>query len=166
MGGVPKLLDSLATSFHFTAIEESQLDRDLPVWIVQGEWQRARLAGWLPDQKDAILAGKPADLRQLSPQVPDRVAIFIGRDDFFPYRIEYWRSSGKSGAGEGARASADADGTANARLVTVLELFEVQFDGVIENRQFDYNPGDLQPKDQTGPFLSNLGISEDGEAQP
>ena len=36
--------------------------------------------------------GSPADLNQLTPNVPHRVVLHVGCDDLFPYRIEYWRT--------------------------------------------------------------------------
>ena len=150
LGGLPRLLQSLETSFHFTSASESQLDR-VPVWTIEGRWTPEKLAELLPDQKEKILAGKGADVGKLPEQIPDRVILMVGRDDLFPYRIEYWRHS----AGNAKSPIEEAD-----KLLVVMELFEVQFGAPIDDRQFVYKPGDLEYADQTDAYLKSLGLSD------
>ena len=116
LGGLPRLLWSLRTSFRFAPPTENRLD-DLRIWTLDGQWNSSRLAMLLPDQKAAIDAGQPVDLSKLASQLPDRVVLRIGCDDLFPYRIEYWRREGK------AKDSSSAD---RGKLLVVVELYEVQ----------------------------------------
>ncbi|MBI3838086.1 MAG: hypothetical protein HY288_09150, partial [Planctomycetia bacterium] len=90
LGGLPKLLMNLESSFQFGPVAESRLD-SLQVWTVEGQWKPARLVQLLPDQKAKIEAGTAADTRNLAPNLPDCVVLHLGCDDLFPYRIEYWR---------------------------------------------------------------------------
>ena len=147
LGGLPKLLRNLDDSFFFTTVSETRLDR-VPVWSMQGSWEREKLIDMLPDQKDAILAGR-ADFSKLMDHLPDRVRILLGRDDLFPYRIEYWRNVTKKG-----------EKTGTPRLLVVMELFEIQLDGALDARLFVYQPGGLREQDQTAGYLKKLGLVE------
>ena len=159
LGGLPRLLWSLRTSFRFAPPTENRLD-DLHVWTLDGQWNSARLAMLLPDQKAAIDAGQPVDLSKLAPQLPDRVVLRIGCDDLFPYRIEYWRREGK------AKDSSSAD---RGKLLVVVELYEVQLGAALDPRQFVHHAGDLQPVDRTQAYLDRYGLDEvilPGASQP
>src|SRR5690606_29855932 len=91
LGGLPKLLVGLKEAFHFGEITESRLD-ERRGWTVEGQWNTAQLVRLLPHQAEAIDAGQPANLNDLTPNIPPRVVLHVGADDLFPYRIEYWRT--------------------------------------------------------------------------
>jgi hypothetical protein len=150
LGGLPKLLMNLESSFQFGPVAESRLDA-LQVWTVEGQWKPARLAQLLPDQKAKIDAGIAADTRNLAPNLPDRVVLHLGCDDLFPYRIEYWRR-------EPANKNARTDD--RGKLLSVLEMFEVQFGAAIDPTQFAYQPVGLSPIDRTQEFLDKFGLVE------
>jgi hypothetical protein len=149
LGGLPRMLDSIAGSFRFGTVGESRLE-DLSVFSIEGQWKQTLLAHFLPEQKEAIEAGKSADLTKLPANFPDRVIIHVGSDDFFPYRIEYWRAD--SGVGEGA----DHLG----RLILLVEFYEVRLGGAIDAGQFAFERGKLEPLDRTQEFLDKLGLEE------
>jgi len=149
LGGLPKLLDGLDGWFQFTLLEMAQLDR-LPVYRLEGQWKPARLPELLPDQKDKIKAGAAPDLGKLGKQLPDRVVLLVGRDDLFPYRIEYWRQPpAKKGQPAG-----------ESQLLLAMDLFEVQVGAAIDPRQFVYKPGVQQFTDETAKLLKSLGVEE------
>lgn len=158
LGGLPKLLKSLGDWYDFTTVEEGRLDR-LPVWVLRGKMQKEKLAILLPDQKDRILAGETPELDRMPRQVPDRVVLLIGRDDLFPYRLEYWRVL----PGEKKPLSLQKPVPFD-RMLLAMELFEVQFDVPLDRQQFVYNPGDLPKIDATLPFLQSLGLKDVVEA--
>jgi hypothetical protein len=83
--------------------------------------------------------------------MPDRVIVYVGCDDYFPYRIEYWRQ-------EGART--DASPTSGGRLLVVMELYEVRTDGPVDPRHFAFQVGEVQPVDKTGEYLERFGMEE------
>ncbi len=159
LGGLPKLTKSLADWYRFTSVEEGRLDR-FPVWILRGQLHDFHLAVLLPGQKDKILAGQPADLEKLPKQIPDRVVLMIGREDQFPYRLEFWRLL----PGEKKPLSLKKPPPVD-RLVLAMELFEVQLDVPLDPRQFIYSPGDLPVVDQTPSFLQSLGLKDVVEAK-
>jgi hypothetical protein len=150
LGGLPKLLMNLDSTFRFGPLAESRLDA-LPVWTLEGQWKRAKLAELLPAQKGAIEAGQAADTRNLPPNLPDCVVLHLGCDDLFPYVIEYWRSQ---------PADTSAKPSPRGKLLAVLEMFEVQFGATIDPGRFAYQPGALQPIDRTQEFLDKFGLEE------
>jgi hypothetical protein len=127
------------------------------VWSLQGEWDPTRLAEMLPDQKARLEAGQGADLSRLAPQVPERVTIMLGRDDLFPYRIEYARRQPVD------KKKPSASG--QMKQIVLLELFEVQLNVPVDPRLFVYNPGGLEPTDQTTTFLKSLRLDQTAEPE-
>ncbi len=154
LGGLPKLLAGLDGSFRFSSVAESRLE-ELRVWTLEGQWEPAKLAALLPDQKDAILAGGAVDLTKLAPNLPDRVVVHVGCDDLFPYRIEYWRGAA---GGKGAK-TAEAE-----KLLVLMELYEVRLGAPIDPQQFTLPRSPLKPVDRTQAYLDKLGLEEETPA--
>lgn len=150
LGGLPKLLASIESSFRFGPVVESRLD-DLRVWTLEGRWKPARLVEFLPDQKAAIESGAAVDLTKLAPNMPDRVTLHVGCDDLFSYRIEYWRA---------AAPTKNTKANDHGKLLTVMELYEVQLGVPIDPRQFAFAPGDVPFADRTQAFLEKLNLEE------
>jgi hypothetical protein len=100
----------------------------------------------MPDLKQAIESGANV---QLAPNMPDRVVVYVGCDDLFPYRVEYWRTD-----------VSDAPGTEQGRLLVVIEFYEVRLGGVLDPKLFACPQHDVQPTDQTDAFLEKLGLQE------
>jgi hypothetical protein len=147
LGGLPRLLRGLNANFQFTSAQRGQWGTQ-PVWRLEGGWRPALLARILPKQKEAIEQGQPVDLSRLPEQLPDRVVLYLGQDDLFPYRIEYCRTAGKK--------DGDTEGEATRDLVTV-ELYEVHMNIPLDPGQFIYSPGSVEFSDQTDAFLQAVG---------
>ena len=150
LGGLPALLTNLDAAFRFGPVAESRLG-DLPVWTLSGTWDKPKLLDLLPDQKVAIEAGQDVDLTKLPANLPDRVVLHVGCDDFFPYRLEYWRLE---------RSSKDGKVPDHDRMLVVMEFYEVQLGGAIDPREFVFRPSELQPVDRTQAFMEKLGLQE------
>jgi hypothetical protein len=145
LGGLPKLVASLSESFQFGPAQRSQLDK-LPVWAIEGEWKSATLARLLPDQKGAIESGSQPTLK---PNMPNRAVVYVGSDDWFPYRFEFWRRTSGATADDGGR------------LLMVMELYEVRLGGSVDERHFNFQPIEgLDPADRTPEFLERFGLEE------
>jgi hypothetical protein len=148
-GGLPKLLAALDKAFEFRAVakEKTKLLRlpELPMYKIRGQWRADRQAKWLPGQKDAIASGLPVDLTKLPPPIPDHVLVFLGRDDLFPYRIEYGRDDPKA--------------PERSRTLVAIDLDEVVFDVPIDSGEFTFDPGDAPVVDQTELYIQMLGSS-------
>lgn len=156
VGGLGKLLRGLYSNFEFQTVEPGQLAgmviengrtaNQLNVWKLSGQWNRQRLAAMLPQQSQQILAGQPVDLSRLAEPLPHCVEVHLGRDDLFPYRIDYFRNRVADRKGQG--------GVSKHPIVTV-EFIGVNWNP-IDRTSFVYNPGNLDMKDQTKEFLENL----------
>jgi hypothetical protein len=150
IGGLPKLLSSLAASFEFNRVRAAQLDT-LAVWQVEGGWRKEALANVLFEKKDQQKA-RAIDLAKLPKHLPQFVRLTLGRDDLFPYRIEYLQSTQAD--------PKQPDGLPAERALMVMELFEVQLDVAIPSRHFDFRPGNAPRTDQTAALLKSLGLKE------
>ena len=150
LGGLPKLLRSLDEHFEFEELTEHRLG-ELPVWRLRGGWKTKHLAVLLPDQKTALEAGQPANLKKLRAELPDEVVLYLGRDDLFPYRIDYCRRSD-------GLASATLGEASSKRTLLTLEIFEVGLNVPLDASRFVYQPGATPVPDATGDYLLSLGL--------
>jgi hypothetical protein len=148
LGGLPRLLRGLHSSFRFELEGEGRLGADLPALKLRGEWNQQKLCELLPDQQEAIAAGARPDLSRLPDHVADHVLLYVGKADRLPYRIEYRRREAEQGrAGQGG-----------ARTLLSVEI-EVRLNVPVDATRFAYQPpGDLQPSEQTLDFLKTLGL--------
>jgi hypothetical protein len=104
LGGLPRLLSTLDGHFAFGRAKPLVIGK-LPVWSLEGQWKPKVLATLLPDQREAILAGQPAQLDKLPPHLPHGVTLILGRDEvvpLFPYSISYYRFKPVGGDPSGA----------------------------------------------------------------
>ncbi len=145
LGGLPRLIRSLDRSFLFNTVASTKLN-DLDVYVLRGVWRNEVLARLLPDQKAAILAGKSANLVELAEQVPDEVVLYLGRDDLFPYRIEFLRTpvAQKARRGESPLAT---------KILLVTEFYDVQLNQFIDSSVFNFDPGATDVIDWTPNYL-------------
>lgn len=150
VGGLPRMLTGLQAAFLFGPVTEARLE-EVRAFSTEGVWEPGRLMQLLPEQHEAIRAGQGVDLSKLVGNLPDRIVLYTGCDDFIPYRIEYWRSSppGKGGAAQ--------DG---GKLIALLELYELRIAGQIDPQQFVCRHGNLKPADKTVEYLDKLGLEE------
>ena len=150
LGGLAQLLRGLYTTFDFVSAEKGTLESKpgrMVVWRLEVQWKKEQLANLLPDRKEAMEAGKPIDLGELPEHLPDRVVLFIGAEDRFPYRIEYRRRS----------TEADSDsGNSGGREIVTMEWLDVVMDRPVDPRRFEYNPAGLGYEDTTAKFLARL----------
>jgi len=152
LGGLSKLLTGLAQNFDFSTPQAAEI-RGVRVWAINGAWKVEKLLKVMPNQEQQILAGGPDYLSQLPGHLPERVTVVIGRDDLFPYRIEYHRRDGDRSRGH------SADGT-RPRTIVKMELFEVRLGASIDPLQFKYTPDGTNVSDHTSLFLERMGLAE------
>lgn len=150
VGGLPRMLTGLQAAFLFGPVTEARLE-DVRAFSTEGSWEPARLAQLLPEQQEAIRTGQPVDLSKLVGNLPDRIVLYTGCDDFIPYRIEYWRSS-PSGKGDVVPEG--------GKLIALLELYELRMGSQIDPQQFVCRHGNLKPADKTLEYLDKLGLEE------
>jgi hypothetical protein len=78
------------------------------------------------------------------------VVLFLGRDDLFPFRVEYRRSTPPS-----LVRGADDDSA-----TVTMDLYEVTFNVPLSPSRFTFAPGNLEHSDQTDRFLERLGAGK------
>lgn len=132
LGGLGRLLAVLRKDFDFNTVFRSQLKADpadVPVYGIEGRWRPEVLAN--------ISLDSPTKLR---PHVPDRVVIYLGCDDFFPYRFEFHREL----------PGTTPNAAAASQPLLALDLFDVQFDAPLDEAMFRFNAGSQPFMDVTG----------------
>jgi hypothetical protein len=142
LGGLGKLLESLAENFEFSAPREETLG-GTAVWVLHGTWRPQRLAELVPSQQARITAGESLDWSKMPEQLPAQVMVMLGRDKhapLFPYRVEYQRFNR---AGE-------------ATPLVSIDLFDVRTNVSLDPRLFAYKPGDQEVADVTENYLAKL----------
>ena len=87
LGGLSILLDSLNRSFEFQSMRTEKLGM-VPTYAVLGVWKSNALAKLLAGDQPAGDATPPADVPVY---LPNQIEIHIGRDDLFPYQVDYLR---------------------------------------------------------------------------
>lgn len=148
LGGLADLLRDLRDHFEFAAVAPTTLADQTPVFRLDGSWRPDRLASLAQSISAARKAAKdPAT--SLPEHIPDRVVLFLGRDDLFPFRVEYRR-----------RAAGLLPGDTEDRILVAMDLFEVSFNPVVNPSKFAFSPGNLEHSDQTDRFLERLGVAK------
>jgi hypothetical protein len=146
-GGIATLLEQLDIWCDFSKVSQVTLRgaSETPVYMLEGTWKPDRLLFWLPDQKSAFEEGRPFNVDKLPAMLPDRVLVFLGRDDLFPRRIDYSVSE--------SRAS---DATERPPLVRI-HFEDIQFDQSGNPIDFTFESSIAAPIDDTDGYLLRHG---------
>jgi hypothetical protein len=147
---MPRLLRSVNNAFDFKTAEATELPGGFPAIRLQGTWKPDRLAHFVPDTGGSG-AGESERMQRLPSHVPHYLVVFLGRDDLFPYRLEFRRKAPPPLPGQPPAE--------DSALVT-LELYEVSLNGPIARERFFYDPGPLEYTEQTDRFLESLGVKK------
>jgi hypothetical protein len=161
-GGLPQLLIELERHFAFHDVRPGTLHQ-VPVWITWGEWKPAALQLLFGEHNaDQAQDTQPDELLARLPRhVPHSAMVILGKQDLFPYQIEYRRSKD---AGRTGNVMSVIE-TADSRAMVTMELFEVQLGAVIDPIQFVFKPGDRPFVNRTRDYLKRYSRSEI-DAQP
>lgn len=155
LGGLPRLLSSLASNFDFEAPRAEELEHyaadgktieTSPIWVLAGRWKPDRLK---------LLTGKDSDQPgDLPDQLPDRVELVLGRTEklvsLFPYRVTYWRTP-KPDKNRARSASPP-----EPRQVLTLDLFNVSR-REIDRSEFLFDAGEQDVLDLTASYIQRAG---------
>ena len=95
-------------------------------------------------------AGQPADRTRMPVRAPDEVLLYLGRDDMFPYRVEYRIN--------GPREPTYPGDSQPPAVVLVLEFYEVKVNSPVEPQLFSYTPGTARFIDETDAYLAAHGL--------
>lgn len=153
-GGLAHLLRGLQQNFEFRGVQSSTRS-DVPLWVLHGHWKPRRLVHMLPEQRDAILAGKAVDLTELPEHLPHEVVVSLGQNDLFPYRIEYLRRKDPGHS----RGPVNASPESVSSMVSI-DIYEVALGGTIDSRWFQFKrPDNLEVEDGINGYLARLRMS-------
>jgi hypothetical protein len=155
VGGLPQLLAALAENFQFSTPRAVHSDQ-ASAWVLDGRWKLDQLAELLPDQREKIESGQPADLTRLSPHLPTDVRVVLGLHGLLPYRIEYRRMNSAPTALGQARGVSEP--------IAVLEILEIRRPDGLDEGLFSYQPGNQEVMDYTDLYLQALKLAPRGEA--
>lgn len=144
LGGIQRMLMLVRERFEFAEPVAEELD-GMPVWRVDGSWNRRRLAELLPDQAEAIDLPAGITAADLPEGLPWSVRLSVGRRDLFPFRIEWLAIPGPRPV---AATAPD--------VVTVFELYDVRIGEPVDATAFVYKPAIEGLIDVTDQFVRNL----------
>lgn len=147
LGGSATLLEQLDVWCDFSKVSQVVLRApgECPVYMLEGTWKQDRMLFWLPDQKTAFEEGRPFNVARLPAMLPDRVILFLGRDDLFPRRIDYGVSESRLG-----------DDQERPPLVRI-HFEDVEFDQSYDPNDFTFESSVAAPVDDTDGYLLRHG---------
>ncbi len=147
-GGLSRLLREIQGAFLCQMAGPGTLS-GTPVWIVKGKWRLEKLAELLGKSPGAVRKMSPEKLEQTLPDhLPDSVVVLLGQQDLFPYRIEYRRN--------GNLAPTSEISSTDTKTLVAIQLTQVKLDAPINFSCFEYQPGDLEIKDETDTYIDAL----------
>jgi hypothetical protein len=139
-GGLSQLVAELRRAFAFgppTAVVE----QDRPMIALVGTWREDALHR----QWQSLSTESPSDWPG---HLPHHVVVKLGREDYFPYVVEYRR-----GADAGLASSVVGVSDPLARI----EFFDVRWGVVnVDERLFEFTPADVEWRDETAAALERL----------
>ena len=89
LGGLSILLDSLNRSFEFQTMRSEKLGA-VPTYVVLGVWKPKALAQLIAGDQPTPEGETPPDLGQVPEYLPNQIEVYVGRDDLFPYQVDYF----------------------------------------------------------------------------
>lgn len=135
LGGLGRLLTALNRAFDFSHSVPAADLGNVPVYGIAGRWRPETLARFGIESAE-----------QLRPHMPDYVVVYLGRDDLFPYKIEYRRSADEAGRG----------GASSERRLLKLEFHDVRFNEPVDAAQFHFAAEHLHFVDVTDRAINEL----------
>lgn len=144
LGGIQRMLMLVRERFQFAEPVSDELD-GMPVWRVEGSWNRKQLAALLPDQAEAIAGSAGISAADLPEGVPWSLRLSLGRRDLFPFRIEWLAIPGPRPV-----TAAGLD------VVAVFELYDVRIGEPVDATAFVYKPAMEGLMDTTEQFIKGL----------
>jgi hypothetical protein len=154
LGGLCQLLAALDKNFRFSTAQLVGVGKT-QMLSLDGTWD-PKPGSPSPDGGQPTPAAGSADDEAGggAPHAPQRVHVLLGREDLFPYRIEYFRRV----AAAHRRGDYEADRSAWRTLVR-MELYDVNLRAGIDPLRFVYKPDATQVQDRTQSMLESLRVA-------
>ena len=144
LGGVQRHLCLLRHYFRFSSIVSGVID-DVPVWVVEGGWDRTTLAWILKDKAEVINSPAGIPPHELPEGMPFAVRISISKRELFPCRVEWLAVPGKRPVA-----------AAPAEVVGRLEFYDVRIGEPVDVSGFVYRPATEGLNDITESYVPML----------
>ncbi|MFM7076834.1 MAG: hypothetical protein ACKO3G_12315 [Planctomycetaceae bacterium] len=144
LGGVQRHLCLLRHYFRFGSIVPGVID-DVPVWVVEGAWDRTTLAWILKDKADVINSPAGIAPHELPEGMPFAVRISISKRELFPTRVEWLAVPGKRPVA-----------AAPPEVVGRLEFYDVRIGDPVDVSGFFYRPATEGLTDITETYVPSL----------
>jgi hypothetical protein len=151
LGGLSQLLAGLEANFDFGRIQLTTVGKT-EMLSIEGVWNPNSRAPAPGGRRQAPASGGTAgEAGSLAPHVPQRVHVLLGRDDLFPYRIEYFHRDPATTRPQDPKAEQNA-----WKTVARLEWYDVNLRAGIDPLRFVYKPDATQIEDRTHAMLKSL----------
>jgi hypothetical protein len=149
-GGISQMLADLLRRYQFAAPHATEL-HGFALDALIGRWRPEQFAELCPIQG----AEQPWPV-----QLPHHVLVMVGRNNLFPYLIEFRHA-------EDANLAENLNGLQPAHdPLTRYEIFEVRFTDATDSMVFQFKPGDVDWSDETSLVYDRVNKQHDaGEAQ-
>jgi hypothetical protein len=147
--GLPNLLRKIVQYYRLAGPRPARLG-DLPVWVVEGQWNPPELA--------ELAESAPANRRtRSSPQLPTHVRVVISQDDWTLRRIEYLRSVSPR------RAQWTHEADSPLQPLAVIDVIKSSSTHDPDDGLFQPPDGTLEIVDHTQQFLRSILSDSAGE---
>jgi len=144
LGGIQRPLARVRQWFRFTTVTSAVMD-EVPIWLVEGAWDRESLALILPGQAEQIKSPEGIGPTDLPEGVPWSVRLSISKRELFPCRVEWLAIPGPRPVG-----------VAQPEVVAVLELYDVRIGEPVDATAFVYKPATEGLLDTTETAVSQV----------
>ncbi len=144
LGGVQRHLGLLRQYFRFASITSAVID-DVPVWLIEGTWDRDTLAWIVKEKAEAIKSEAGVAPNELPDGMPYSVRLSISKRELFPCRIEWLAVPGKRPTSPAA-----------LQVVAMMELYDVRIGDPVDVSAFVYKPATEGLTDITDAYLPQV----------
>lgn len=137
LGGLHRLLKEFRRYYEFgDMVESGALPGSTPelIYILKGRIREKRA-----EEADFALGPIPR---------PDYISIAFGRENYFPYRIEFLSDDSPSPGGRTSKVEVEPR---SPRSLLVVEFREVSLDGAISADRFSFSPASMPSTNPHGP---------------
>jgi hypothetical protein len=144
LGGIQRHLSLLRHYYRFKTITSGSID-DMPVWIVEGLWDKDALAWIVKDQAEAIKSEAGVGPHEIPDGIPWSVRLSISKRELFPCRVEWFAVPGR-------RPTA----AATPQVVATMELYDVRIGDPVDVSAFVYKPATEGLTDITDAYIPQV----------
>ena len=144
LGGVQRHLGLLRQYFRFATITSAAID-DVPVWLIEGTWDRDTLAWIVKEKAEAIKSEAGVAPNELPDGMPYSVRLSISKRELFPCRIEWLAVAGKRPTPPAA-----------LQVVAMMELYDVRIGDPVDVSAFVYKPATEGLTDITDAYMPQV----------